>query len=96
MNNITNSDLPLRGIRIVYITANISGPYGGAILADLGADVLKIESPSGDPARKMVPLDGDRSAYFHVVNRNKEVEVIDPKPTTMKDKKDHFSFQYAG
>ncbi len=71
--------LPLAGIRVLDATSNIAGPFGGAILADLGADVLKIETPVGDPARSMSPLDGDRSAYFHIVNRNKDVESIDLK-----------------
>jgi crotonobetainyl-CoA:carnitine CoA-transferase CaiB-like acyl-CoA transferase len=60
-------------------TSNIAGPWGGTVLGDLGADVLKIETPSGDPARFMAPSDGDRSAYFHVVNRNKEVLTVDLK-----------------
>ena len=71
--------LPLAGIRVLDATSNIAGPFGGAVLADLGADVLKIETPTGDPSRSMSPLDGDRSAYFHVVNRNKDVESIDLK-----------------
>ena len=71
--------LPLAGVRVLDATSNIAGPFGGAILADLGADVIKIETPSGDPSRKMVPVDGDRSAYFHIVNRNKSVESIDLK-----------------
>jgi len=71
--------LPLAGIRVLDATSNIAGPFGGAILADLGADVIKIETPSGDPSRSMVPVDGDRSAYFHIVNRNKSVESIDLK-----------------
>ena len=71
--------LPLAGIRILDATSNIAGPFGGAVLADLGADVLKIETPVGDPARSMSPVDGDRSAYFHIVNRNKSVESIDLK-----------------
>ena len=71
--------LPLAGIRVLDATSNIAGPFGGAVLADLGADVLKIETPVGDPARSMAPLDGDRSAYFHIVNRNKDVESIDLK-----------------
>ena len=71
--------LPLAGIRVLDATSNIAGPFGGAVLADLGADVLKIETPSGDPSRSMSPLDGDRSAYFHIVNRNKDVESIDLK-----------------
>ena len=71
--------LPLAGIRVLDATSNIAGPFGGAVLADLGADVLKIETPDGDPARSMSPVDGDRSAYFHIVNRNKDVEALDLK-----------------
>jgi crotonobetainyl-CoA:carnitine CoA-transferase CaiB-like acyl-CoA transferase len=71
--------LTLAGVRVLDATSNIAGPFGGAILADLGADVIKIETPSGDPSRSMVPVDGDRSAYFHIVNRNKSVESIDLK-----------------
>ena len=64
-----NSQLPLVGIKVLDATSNIAGPWGGTVLGDLGAEVLKIETPSGDPARFMAPSDGDRSAYFHVVNR---------------------------
>jgi crotonobetainyl-CoA:carnitine CoA-transferase CaiB-like acyl-CoA transferase len=71
--------LPLLGIRVIDATSNIAGPFGGTVLADLGAEVIKIESPAGDPARLMSPVDGDRSAYFHVVNRNKTAEQIDLK-----------------
>jgi crotonobetainyl-CoA:carnitine CoA-transferase CaiB-like acyl-CoA transferase len=73
------SQLPLVGIKVLDATSNIAGPWGGAILGDLGAEVLKIESPIGDPARFMSPRDGDRSAYFHVVNRNKDVTTLDLK-----------------
>ena len=74
-----DSQLPLTGITVLDATSNIAGPWGGTILGDLGADVLKIETPSGDPARFMAPSDGDRSAYFHIVNRNKEVLTLDLK-----------------
>lgn len=74
-----NMELPLTGIRVLDATSNIAGPFGGSILGDLGATVTKIEAPDGDPSRFMVPLDGDRSAYFHIVNRNKDIEVIDLK-----------------
>ncbi len=76
--------LPLAGIRVLDATSNIAGPYGGAVLADLGAEVLKIETPAGDPSRSMSPVDGDRSAYFHIVNRNKDVEAIDLKSSEGK------------
>jgi crotonobetainyl-CoA:carnitine CoA-transferase CaiB-like acyl-CoA transferase len=73
------SNMPLAGLRVLDATSNIAGPYGGAILADLGAEVIKIENPAGDPSRSMAPLDGDRSAYFTIVNRNKELLEINLK-----------------
>ncbi len=72
-------EMPLRGIKVIDATSNIAGPFGGAILGDLGADVIKVERPQGDPSRSMVPLDDSRSAYFHIVNRNKDLVVIDLK-----------------
>lgn len=80
------SQLPLVGIKVLDATSNIAGPWGGAVLADLGVDVLKIETPFGDPARFMSPSDGDRSAYFHVVNRNKDVITLDLKSDEGKSK----------
>jgi crotonobetainyl-CoA:carnitine CoA-transferase CaiB-like acyl-CoA transferase len=71
--------LPLTGITVLDATSNIAGPFGGAILADLGAHVIKIETPAGDAARSMSPTEGDRSAYFHVVNRNKVAIELDLK-----------------
>jgi crotonobetainyl-CoA:carnitine CoA-transferase CaiB-like acyl-CoA transferase len=76
-----SAGLPLSGVRVLDATSNIAGPFGGAILADLGAEVIKIETPFGDPARAMSPTDGDRSAYFHIVNRNKSAISIDLKST---------------
>ena len=81
-----DSQLPLAGIKVLDATSNIAGPWGGTILGDLGADVLKIETPSGDPARFMAPGDGDRSAYFHIVNRNKEVLTLDLKSADGREK----------
>ena len=78
--------MPLFGIRVLDATSNIAGPWGGTVLGDLGADVLKIENPLGDPARSMAPTDGDRSAYFHVVNRNKEALTLDLKSVQGKEK----------
>lgn len=68
---------PLTGVRVVDLTSNVAAPFGGAVLADLGADVTHVESPSGDDCRRMTPVMGDASAYFHVVNRNKTGAVLD-------------------
>ena len=69
-----NMGLPLSGVRILDLSAIISGPYGTMLLADLGAEVIKIEKPgTGDGARGMPPhfFEGE-SAYFISFNRNKK------------------------
>lgn len=71
------SGLPLVGIRVVDLTSNIAAPFAGAVLADLGADVVHVESRAGDDSRRMAPRVGDSSAYWHVVNRNKSVLRLD-------------------
>ena len=62
---------PLAGIRVIDLTSNVAGPWAGAVLADLGADVVHVEPPDGDDSRRMTPHIGTGSAYFHVANRNK-------------------------
>jgi crotonobetainyl-CoA:carnitine CoA-transferase CaiB-like acyl-CoA transferase len=74
------SGKPLSGVRILDFTQFLSGPYGTQILGDLGAEIIKIESPAGDLSRTVPPhfIRGD-SAYFHTINRNKQSIVIDLK-----------------
>ena len=73
--------LPLLGIRVVDLTSNIAAPFAGAVLADLGADVVHVESRAGDDSRQMAPRVGDTSAYWQVVNRNKRVLQVDIRET---------------
>ena len=68
---------PLAGIKVVDLTSNIAAPFSGAILADLGAEVVHVESLAGDDSRRMAPRIGDISAYWQVVNRNKSVMRLD-------------------
>ncbi|MDE0409067.1 MAG: CoA transferase [Alphaproteobacteria bacterium] len=76
--------MPLSGLTVIEIGQNIAGPYAGAILADLGADVIKIEKPGGDDARFwFVEKDGERHPLaFHILNRNKRSAVVDFKEET--------------
>ena len=68
------------GVRVLDLSRMLAGPYGSMLLADLGADVIKIEDPDGgDPMRAMGPpfLPNGESAYFLAINRNKKSVVID-------------------
>ncbi|MEW6473540.1 MAG: CoA transferase [Actinomycetota bacterium] len=67
---------PLAGYRIVDFSANMSGPYGTMILGDQGADVVKVESPEGDPLRSVGTSRSGISAYFANLNRSKRSVVI--------------------
>jgi crotonobetainyl-CoA:carnitine CoA-transferase CaiB-like acyl-CoA transferase len=61
----------LDGVRVVELARYISGPYCGMLLADLGAEVTKVETPAGDPCRAEGPWLGEESLYFAQMNRNK-------------------------
>lgn len=75
----------LAGLRVLDLTRLLPGPFCTQLLADLGADVIKIEEPSGDPARRYPPLHGDTGALFLLVNRNKRSMVIDLKTATGRE-----------
>src|SRR5438552_14415089 len=64
--------LALDGMRVLEITQVMSGPFCGLLLADLGAEVIKVEKPGGDDSRRMAPptIRGE-SAAFMAINRNK-------------------------
>jgi crotonobetainyl-CoA:carnitine CoA-transferase CaiB-like acyl-CoA transferase len=63
---------PLAGVRVIDLTVNVLGPVATQILGDLGADVIKIETPSGDPNRDTGPYRHSGMAAMHMnVNRNK-------------------------
>jgi CoA:oxalate CoA-transferase len=68
----------LDGVKVLDLTRFLAGPFGGMVLADLGADVLKVEQLTGDPTRDNPPYyhQGD-SAYFLAINRNKRSIALD-------------------
>ena len=65
---------PLDGLRILDLTRVLAGPFATAILADLGAEVIKVEPPGGDKTRK---LPGLGIGFFRSFNRNKKSIVLD-------------------
>ncbi len=75
---------PLQGIRVIELARILAGPWAGQVLADLGADVIKVESPQGDDTRKWGPpfvegKDGENlsAAYYHSCNRGKRSIALD-------------------
>lgn len=73
---------PLAGLRVIELARILAGPWAGQTLADLGADVIKVEAPEGDDTRRWGPpfieREGDRSAaYFHATNRGKRSITVD-------------------
>ena len=74
MNTTQGTGLPLEGIRVIEFTHMVMGPTCGMILADLGAEVIKIEPPGGDKTRQ---LPGLGIGFFRSFNRNKKSVVLD-------------------
>lgn len=71
-----NKTLPYAGIRVVEFTHMVMGPTCGMILADLGAEVIKVEPIDGDKTRKLL---GSGAGFFPMFNRNKKSIALDMK-----------------
>ena len=86
----------LSGIRVLDLSQYLPGPLGAQILADLGAEVIKVEPPHGDPQRNLDPMSGgldpdvveagDTSPFYQVLNAGKTVTRIDLKSETGKER----------
>lgn len=76
MANINSKPLPLSGITVIEFTHMVMGPTVGLVLADLGAEVIRIEPLGGDKTRELI---GSGSGYFAMYNRNKKSLCVDLK-----------------
>lgn len=72
-----NSGLPLEGIRVLELAAIIAGSFTGVLLADFGADVIKVEHPDGDPIRKLGNTKDGVSFEWKRLGRNKRLVTLD-------------------
>ena len=70
---------PLDGVRVLEVTQIVAGPFAGVALADLGADVVKIEPIDGDGSRRIGQFAPGESKAFHVLNRGKRSIAMDLK-----------------
>ena len=78
--SLQNNRAPLQGLRIIDLTSMVLGPYATQILADYGADVIKVEPPQGDLMRKGgASKNADMGALYLQLNRNKRSVVLDLK-----------------
>ncbi len=85
-NRCMNPDLPLQGIRVLDLTRLLPGPVATMHLAEMGADVLKIEDPgAGDYARTMGPVRKEVSQFFVAVNRAKQMLRLDLKDAGQRE-----------
>ncbi|MGE0876151.1 MAG: CaiB/BaiF CoA transferase family protein [Burkholderiales bacterium] len=71
--------LPLEGLRVIELCQFAAGPFAGLLLADMGADVIKLEPPQGDDLRRWPPQTGGVSDNFTSINRNKRSVALDLK-----------------
>ncbi|MCR4399048.1 MAG: CoA transferase, partial [Firmicutes bacterium] len=77
---------PLSGTRVLDLSRVLAGPYCSMVLADLGADVMKVEIPGrGDDSREFGPFVGKESVYFMSLNRNKRSMTLNLKNPLGKD-----------
>ncbi|HEY2417918.1 MAG TPA: CoA transferase, partial [Steroidobacteraceae bacterium] len=70
---------PLSGLLVLDFSTLLPGPLAGLMLAEAGADVIKIEQPGGENARRFLPMIGDESAAFAMLNRGKKSMSVDLK-----------------
>ena len=81
-SGMTDTDASLAGVRVLDFSRVLAGPYATQTLAEMGADVVKVEWSDGDSSRQIGPFLGDRSLYFSALNGGKRSVLLDPTVDT--------------
>jgi len=76
---------PLTGVKVIELAHVMAGPVAGLMLADMGADVIKVEKPEGEDVRRPAPHVAGEAASYMMVNRNKRGIVLDLKDPAQRD-----------
>lgn len=76
----------LSGIKVIDLSLFLPGPMLSMMMADHGAEVIKVEPPAGDPARQMEPMESGQSVWFRNLNRGKQAEALDLKSDTGRER----------
>lgn len=82
---ISGASKPLSNLRVLDFTRVLAGPYATALMADIGAEVIKVEGPGGDEYRHVGPFRDGESALFQTANRGKRSIVLDLKDSADRD-----------
>ncbi|MEE2688035.1 MAG: CoA transferase [Pseudomonadota bacterium] len=85
MSNLDKDPGPLDGVKVLDFSMFLAGPYGGRLLSDHGAEVIKIEPPGGETIRRAHPVIGGKSRYFAQLNAGKKCIVLDLKTEDGKE-----------
>jgi len=77
LSKVVSQPMMLKGVRIVDLSHTLAGPFASMVLADLGAEVVKVEAPHGDETRSWAPFVNGESSYYMSINRGKKSIVVD-------------------
>ena len=83
---MTGARLPLAGLRVLDYGQYVAAPFATMLLSDLGADVVKVEPPTGDEWRRYDPFEPGESRYFYALNRGKRSVALDLKTTEGRER----------
>jgi len=83
---VTGARLPLAGLRVLDYGQYVAAPFATMLLSDLGADVVKVEPPTGDEWRRYDPFEPGESRYFYALNRGKRSVALDLKTTEGRER----------